>query len=229
MPADHIDLWLIPTSLPDSTLQRFASLLSPAERERVDRLRIPAKKTEALVSRGILRHILGTLLQRAPSTLQFISGPQGKPRLDDRPSPLRFNLSHTAGWVLLGVTRDDEIGVDIENIRPRSSLDELAARFFTKKEAAAILALPAAERPRAFFTVWCRKESVLKAAGQGISAGLNAFEVSTVPMVAPMPVRFAGQSWWLRDVPAGDMLVASLASPNPRAALRSRRWIPFTG
>jgi 4'-phosphopantetheinyl transferase len=219
--AGYVDLWLVPTVAPDSTLQSLFALLSPAERDRVDRLRIPAKRTEAIVSRGVLRKILGTLLQQDPSTLMFNTGPQGKPHLSDPSSPLCFNLSHTAGWVLLGVTLDRELGVDIENIRARSSLEELAVRFFTESEAASILALPATERPRAFFTAWCRKESVLKAAGQGISAGLNSFDVPIHSVVPPFKVFFAGQSWWLHDVALGESLVASVATAGVPAVVRS--------
>ena len=222
--ARHVDLWLVSTVVPDSTLQSLFSLLSPAERDRVDRLSIPAKRTEAIVSRGVLRQILGTLLQRDPSRLTFNTGPQGKPYLGDSISPLRFNLSHTAGWVLLGVTPDRELGVDIENIRSRSSLEELAERFFTESEAASILALPASDRPRAFFMTWCRKESVLKAAGEGISAGLNSFNVPIRPLVRPFNVFFSEQSWWLHDVALGELLVASVATASVQAAVRSWSW-----
>jgi 4'-phosphopantetheinyl transferase len=216
--------------LSELTLKQLASLLTPAEWDRVDRLRIPAKRIEAIVSRGVLRHILATLLKQDPANIAFTIGSHGKPHLDEIHSPrLRFNLSHTAGWLLLGVTLDRELGVDIENIRQRSSLEDLATRFFTEREATSILALPALERPRAFFTAWCRKEAVLKAAGLGISAGLNSFEVPVHAAADPFMLAFAEKRWWLHDVAVGDALVASVAVENEAALVRPWSWQNFNG
>jgi 4'-phosphopantetheinyl transferase len=225
----HADLWLIPTTLPEPVLTYLASILSPAERERVKRLRIPAKRLEALVARGMLRHLLGTFLQTSPAMLTFDMGAQGKPYLHEAGGGARsvqFNLSHTAGWVLIGMTQGQAIGVDIETIRPRSSMLELATRFFTTAEAASILALPGDQQVRAFFTVWCRKEAVLKAAGQGIAAGLNSFEVPIHTVMNSFAVRFAEQDWWVHDVDVGavsegmEALAASVAVEKRETALR---------
>ena len=70
------------------------------------------------------------------------------------------------------------LGVDIEWPRPRVEYEQIAARFFSPQEQAALMGRPAAERHAAFFNIWTRKEAYLKARGDGISAGLDTFSVS---------------------------------------------------
>jgi 4'-phosphopantetheinyl transferase len=55
---------------------------------------------------------------------------------------LRFNLSHSADVVLLAFTRNKNIGVDVERIRPEFAAKEIAGRFFSQEEVALLRALP---------------------------------------------------------------------------------------
>ncbi|MEI8198219.1 MAG: hypothetical protein WCI73_20190, partial [Phycisphaerae bacterium] len=116
MPADlrlaphHVHIWQSPTDLPPATLAYLTDLLSPDERQRLDRLRIPAKRTESLVARSLLRQILGHLLQLDPRQLVFTPNPHGKPELAPLPSEhhqhIYFNVSHTPNRILLAVALD---------------------------------------------------------------------------------------------------------------------------
>jgi 4'-phosphopantetheinyl transferase len=91
---------------------------------------------------------------------------------------LEFNLSHTAGAVLVGVCRDRQIGVDIERIHEDFDLEEIAARFFTGPEQECLQSLPRAAQARRFFQFWTRKEAILKARGDGLSFPLTLVDVS---------------------------------------------------
>src|SRR5207244_2000937 len=113
-------------------------------------------------------------------SLRFRAGTHGKPALEfpEEGAALHFNLSHSGDLAILAVAAA-EIGVDVERIAPRPSLERLAERFFSKREVQAFGGVPAAFRSAAFYGAWVRKEAFLKATGLGLS-GLRHFDV-TIP------------------------------------------------
>jgi 4'-phosphopantetheinyl transferase len=122
-----------------------------------------------------VRALLGAYVGIAAEELCFTRGAHGKPELAD--AELQFNLSHTGDALLLGVSRDTALGVDLEarNRRTRN-VAELAQRWFTADEAAVLSAQPETAQQAAFLRVWTCKEAVLKCAGTGIGAGLDRIE-----------------------------------------------------
>lgn len=82
----------------------------------------------------------------------------GKPYFLDYPS-VHFNISHTNGAVLVGLG-DQDIGVDIERIRPVSqrSMQRLAG-VVTEKE---------------FFQSWVRREARSKRGGSGVGTMMRS-------------------------------------------------------
>ena len=162
-----------------------------------------------------------------PPKSRFTLQSHGKPCLADNTldNRIHFNLSHTAGRVLLAATCDRDVGVDIERIRTHLPHEELARRFFSPTEYLAIAALPPADRPRAFFTTWCRKEAILKTTGQGIAAGLNTFDVPVTPMAHPFTVSHPNGTipmrWTLHDLHLSEPYLACVAVDACAATLRT--------
>ena len=95
----------------------------------------------------------------------------GKPRLAD--GALQFNLSHSGENLLIGLSRTQALGVDIESGARRRPWIEIAQRYFTAEETAALAALPDNDLARGFLELWSAKEAVLKAIGRGIAFGLD--------------------------------------------------------
>jgi len=110
------------------------------------------------------------------------------------PDALKFNLSHTGALAALVVTEGVDIGVDVELADPVK--EDIAGRFFSVPEQKALAALPEAEQTRGFHRCWTRKEALVKALGDGLSAPLDGFAVS---IEADAPARLT----WLRDDPSG--------------------------
>jgi 4'-phosphopantetheinyl transferase len=79
------------------------------------------------------------------------------------------------------VTLGREIGVDLEHIRDNLEGEQLAERFFSPREVAALRALPPELRREAFFHCWTRKEAYIKANGKGLSLPLDQFDVTLRP------------------------------------------------
>jgi 4'-phosphopantetheinyl transferase len=81
---------------------------------------------------------------------------------------------------LYGVTRDRNLGIDLEYIRPMPKVEQLVERFFSPREYTLISSLPPDQQQQAFFKGWTCKEAYLKATGEGL-IGLEQVEVSVTP------------------------------------------------
>lgn len=124
-------------------------------------------------STDALRASIARYLQIDPYSVDLQRRETGRPVLASPLSDLRFSASHSGDALLLGFMRGDCIGVDIESLKPRPLALELARRFFTAHEAAALNAMPAAEREDAFYRLWTAKEALLKAIGHGLAHALD--------------------------------------------------------
>ena len=153
-------------------------MLSPDEHDRMAAFRFEHDRRDFAFAHGVLRTVLGGYLKTEPARLRFRYSEHKKPDLANAGSGLRFNLSHTDGYVLLGVCLGREIGVDVEKLREDFETDELASRFFSLAEARALRRLHKRHRRQAFFHCWTRKEALLKARGGGLMLPLDNFDVS---------------------------------------------------
>lgn len=174
--AQHpkLDLWLI--DLDADSAWWHAPWLSPREQERAGRFRFEVHARRYRASHLALRFILGQAVGRPPASLLFTEGIHGKPRLLNAPSSLHFNMSHSAGWALVGVCPSHPVGVDIEVITAMDDAALLAEKNFSAAEFAVFQATPAPRRLEAFFRCWTRKEACLKALGSGLSIDPHKFE-----------------------------------------------------
>ena len=124
----------------------------------------------------------------------------GKPALD---LPVAFSLSHCEGRVLCALSMDAAIGVDLE-----STAAPIRAAGFRHY-------LSAAERhwagqsPQRFYSLWTRKEAVVKAAGAGL-AQLHLVETlirtapaTTIAFGTPLRLPLDRNTWpiWRRRAP----------------------------
>ena len=159
----------------DYTPTRFAPLLSTNEHTRAQRFISDDVRDRFIIGRGLLRTALGQHLNRAPESLVFDYGAQGKPIISD--APLHFNLSHSADMLLLALATHP-LGADVEQIRPMTGQRTVAHDNFSPAEFAVWSALPAAEQSPAFFNIWTRKEAYIKATGDGFRLPLAAFDVT---------------------------------------------------
>ena len=129
---------------------------------------------------------------------------------------LDFNLSHSAGIVLLAFARRRRIGIDIEAVRRDFSTTEIAERFFSPAERTALRQLPHGQRHQAFFRCWTRKEAFIKALGEGLSHPLDQFDVNLAPgepavLLATRPDATEAGRWALWNVPTAGNYAAALA------------------
>jgi 4'-phosphopantetheinyl transferase len=146
---------------------------------------------------------------------------------------LHFNLAHSGELALLALTRAGEVGVDVERIRPMPDALELAARFFSPREVAALQTVPPDDANAAFFRLWTRKEAWLKATGEGIAESLARVEVTCRAEEACRVVAIGGDAaaaaeWSLHSLEPAAGCLGALAIR--RRDVRLRCWtarLPF--
>lgn len=192
--------WAVPDRFTDrSELARYRSALTDDERRKTDRFRFARDRQLCLLARVLARTTLSRYDDVAAADWCFETNAYGRPAIASPTSSLRFNLSHTDGMVVCLVARDLDVGVDVE---PRSRSGEwldLASRFFSPEEAAALRQVEARDRPRRFLEYWTLKEAYIKARGMGLAIPLAQFSFDLPPRRTDhVRIRFAPD---LDDVP----------------------------
>lgn len=199
----------------DSYCSRLDAL-SPAELQRYHRFVLAGDRRRYAAAHAAVRHLLAAICGRRASSLEFAIGPKGKPALPPSAHDERFNLSHSGDLALVALARCREVGIDVEQHRRIDDHDSLAAVSFSPLERAALRRFahePA--RLEAFYRGWTRKESFVKAIGQGLSCPLDAFDVSLdeAPAQGLLSCR-------LPSISCSDWSIANIASaPGYSAAL----------
>ncbi len=160
----------------DAFVQATPREIAPHLSDAIHLWRLPWRPSQA---RTPLLDVLAAYLCVDASTLMLEENAHGKPRLGGTHA-LHFNWSHSGEFALVALARDLELGVDIEHPRTDVRALELAQRFFTTSEAAALSQCETSSRETAFLQLWCAKEAVLKAIGRGIAFGLERVEFARV-------------------------------------------------
>lgn len=227
--ADEVHVWRAPLDLPQERLESLRGALAQDERGRASRFHFERDRRRFVAGRGLLREILSRYVGLSPDGLRFGYTPYGKPYLADECGGgwLRFNVSHSGGLALYAVTRGRELGIDIEQVRADIEHEEIAERFFSGQEVAALKALPAGLRREAFFLCWTRKEAYIKGIGEGLSLPLDSFDVSLTPGEPASLLAVRGDAreaarWTLTDLDPGPGYCAALAAEGRDWILR--RW-----
>ena len=111
-----------------------------------------------------------------------------KPRLVLSPGAQRvhFNVSHSGDYAVIAVSRDAEVGVDIEQIRASQPFLDLARRFYSPREIGWLQFKAPEHRAEAFCRIWAIKEAVLKCAGLGLSVPTQKVEVVFAANAPPL-------------------------------------------
>lgn len=118
--------------------------------------------------------LLSAYLDTAPTNLELVIQPHGRPMLAAPHAAIDFNWSHSGTQAMVVLARHlPQLGVDIEYPRPRRDVLALARRFFAASELALLESLPPQQRDDAFVQLWTAKEAVLKAHGRGLAYGLD--------------------------------------------------------
>ena len=153
------------------------NLLNPEERARELRFHFERDRKQFVITRALVRTTLSRYVNAVlPAEWQFEAGSHGRPEIVQAAgAAISFNLSHTAGLVVLAISNRGQLGVDVENVAQRPAPLEIAEHYFSASETVALRSLPAADQGARFFHYWTLKEAYIKAKSQGLSIPLADF------------------------------------------------------
>ncbi len=216
---DEVHVWCVCLDLMSRYFGDLKRVLSEDEVDRAGRFHFERDRKRFIMTRGMLRTLLGWYLGRNPGELCFSYGRYGKPALANTSEDftLDFNVSHSGALALYGITMDRKVGVDIESIRPFKNMEEIVMSMFSKQEKEVFSALPEYMKQEAFFNCWTRKEAYIKAVGRGLSYPLDKFSVSMMPGEPARLLEVEGKQneecrWALKEISPAPGYVAAVAA-----------------
>lgn len=164
----------------------------------------PKQKSEPFL-RQVLAHYL------PEKNLRIERGEFGKPFLPDFPQ-WQFNVSHSGEKLLIAVSFEMLVGIDIEKIKPRNAFNGLVKKCFSLAEQNYWFDLPETEKTTVFYDFWTRKEAVVKGIGRGIVLGLNRCEidVNSPNQFLSLPI---AEKWFTQKIAISSDYCAAIAMP----------------
>jgi len=210
--------WVVDLASPPVEPAVLFRELTAEEQSRALRYKSNRPREQFVISRGLLRRLLGGCLGVSPPTVPIAYLPSGKPVLGEgeplEDPPLHFNVTHTDGVAVLALAQR-RVGVDVEVVRTVADAEGLVGRYFSRAEGEVFRSLPERDRPAAFFRGWTCKEAVIKAAGATVGC-LDGFDVELHPEQPPRvnairDPQLAGPGWALAEWEALDGTAAAMA------------------
>ena len=226
--AGEIHTWVARLDRGAEEIASMRATLTDDETARAGRFKFERDRTRFVAARAVLRLLLAAYLGSAPESVRFEYNRWGKPSLARGLSPvdLRFNLSHSHGLGVYGLTLERDLGIDLELLRADFATDEIAQRFFAPAEARALRSMPTELRTEAFFNCWTRKEAYVKARGEGLSIDLSSFEVSLRPGEPPRLMRGSDAAGWsFASLRLDNDFVVAIAAHGAGLRIAPPRWL----
>lgn len=203
----------------------WLGLLDDAARQRWRDSRVDSVRDTLVTSHGAQRLIGAHYLGGEPTAVTIsrhcahCDADHGRPTLPD--TDLDYSVSHTRDWVLVAVTAQGLVGVDLERLDPTRDIDRLAAAALSAAERERYAILAPERRPAWFLSAWTRKEAAMKVTGLGLAAWPDRVDVcGPVAAVQGLP-RWPATPVYLYDLPGPAGHVAALAATVPIARARS--------
>ena len=168
----------------DTSDDGLGSLLNPVEAGRVALLRQPNDRVRSTIGAAVLRLAAGAHCGVPASaivvdrTCRRCGRPHGQPMLPG--TGLHASVSHAGQWVAVALTDAGPVGVDVEAVSD-ADIDALTPSVLGPAEAGAV------NTAMDFFVYWTRKESVMKATGDGLTAPMA--QVLVTPPDSPPALR----------------------------------------
>ncbi|WP_375584642.1 4'-phosphopantetheinyl transferase family protein [Cyclobacterium xiamenense] len=209
--ASFLDVWRIPLFLPGHSIDVLKERLSDEELRQAHRFAQKEDRIRYILGKGLLRKLLQIYLNEDPDALQFGKNRYRKPFLVGR-EDFHFNSSHAGDWVVIALA-GSEVGIDIERVDPRFSFEELLPYIFSSREIAFIR--QSARPTESVYTLWTRKEALLKGMGLGITDHLMDYTLLDGRQEMEMPERSAIRDWQVRSFLMDREYCLSLAFTQP--------------
>jgi len=166
-------------------------MLSEGERQRAQRYRRDSDRAHFESGRRFLRLVLAECLACDPAGIRFESRcdrcgkPHGKPIVAwPLVTGFHFSFSSAIGIAAVALAADRRIGIDVEMVHGAGPSD-FGSMALISQEIDELAIMPGADRMRALFDCWTRKEALLKAVGIGLAKQPASFYVGCLSQPGP--------------------------------------------
>ncbi len=134
------------------------------------------KRAEYLVSQWIRRDVLLKYYNLELNPQSFCYSEKGRPYLEN--SAIDFNISHTDQYVLMAVSSQQMVGIDVQSVKEKTDVLSIAKHYFSPSEYTMLSTLSENVQKERFYQIWTLKEASLKLTGEGIANGLVSYNFS---------------------------------------------------
>lgn len=214
MEQADINLWQGEIAATEADYPYHWQILDPAEQRHANAFKNEPLRRRYVEIHAQLRIVLAGAVNTTPEQLRIHNAEYGKPYLVDYPD-LAFNLSHTGNKMVVAIAHNCDLGVDIEQCKPRKNLAALVDKCFAEEEKSYWQQLPESQQTQAFYHFWVRKEAFVKATGRGIALGLQHCVVNpkNISEFLSIPKAYGKANEWLvQPIDHGETICGALAS-----------------
>ena len=172
-------------NLTDAEYEKWFSLMTEKKQKKISNYKSFDRKKSSVAGEKLVKEYIGKTLNIASQSLKILTDDNGKPYIEN--CPIHFNISHCENTLVYAFS-EEEIGIDIEKIRPISL--SVAKRFFSLDEQKYVFGQPLNEYNsensntpeilERFYRIYTLKEAICKKSGIGIK-GLR--EANALPFL----------------------------------------------
>jgi len=223
--SDAVEIW-ISTQLNENVLDEAPRLLTSAEQTLQSTYAFAKDRRRFTFRRIFRRLVLAKYLQCTPEALEFSSTTTGKPLLKS-PQPIFFSASSSDCKTVLAISSGNEVGIDIERIRPLPDIDALISKIYTDYEQSYLSSISPRLLTREVLRLWTFKEAAIKANGLGLAellANYSAFRNSDGEWTV-QGLKSTNQSIWnIIEIPVGSHHSCAVATQRRTKNVRVNWW-----
>lgn len=156
--------------------KKIYDLLSESEKDKVSLIKSKEKKHLFLMKKGIVRKILSHYIDLKPHEITYRYNNYGKPYLAGEDN-IYFNISHSGKYLAIAISKENEVGIDIQIYKNTDKIYYAMNSVFTYEEKQFVLNEVEEEQIFKFTYIWSRKEAFCKCIGKGLLLNLKDIPV----------------------------------------------------
>ncbi|MGI0117444.1 4'-phosphopantetheinyl transferase family protein [Zooshikella sp. RANM57] len=202
--------------------------LTPSEKKHVSSIKYVQSYDRVIVSRAVLRILLGHYLSCSPCSVDITLGTHGKPMLKE--ASLFFNVSHAENKYIYLLSCDVPVGIDIEYINSRKHWQEIARDYFHPDEYNIFSNdVDCSDLIQQFYRIWVGKEAVMKLSGLGMALPINSFCIDPDKELQKVYYEFNNEKSYcsLQLINRQDLFACAVATPVNKK-INIKHIIPIT-
>ena len=167
----------------------------------------PVLSRRFLLGRTLVRALIARTIGAAGQDCEIYTKTNGKPfvRLASGNRGPAISISHSGAMIVAAATTLGSLGIDVEHHRRGRSFDAIASFAFGPREGQS-----ARRSPTAFYRIWCLREAMSKASGNGLTEVTDKIDrVSAGPTIGAWEATIGARRWLLAHInPAKDYSLA---------------------